>query len=173
LRKKSAREIAGLGFPGLAAGGLALGEPEDVRLEAIEVTLSEFPEDRPHYLMGLGTPLDILNGIERGADLFDCVLPTRNARNGQFFTRQGKLNIGNSRFQNDPKPPDENCSCYTCRTFSRSYLRHLFMNREPLFPRLSTIHNLCFYLDLVSGARRSLIEGRFPCYHSEFKAVYA
>jgi queuine tRNA-ribosyltransferase len=173
LRAESARHIGSLGFPGHAAGGLALGEPRELRLEAIEATFSTLPADRPRYLMGMGTPLDILDGVRLGADMFDCVLPTRNARNGQFFTSTGRLNINNARFKADPLPPDPSCGCYTCRTFSRAYLRQLFQNREPLFPRLATLHNLHFYLGLMRSLRESLKNGRFLDYYNEFNGAYA
>ncbi|MDR2350423.1 MAG: tRNA guanosine(34) transglycosylase Tgt [Deltaproteobacteria bacterium] len=172
LREKSARDIGSVGFPGHAAGGLALGEPKEMMLEAIEASFEGLPPDKPRYLMGLGTPLDILDGIRLGADMFDCVLPTRNARNGQFFTRRGKLNIANARHGTADLPPEEGCGCHTCRNFSRAYLRHLFRQREPLFMRLATIHNLHFYLTLVENARTALQNGDFLCYYSEFGDAY-
>jgi queuine tRNA-ribosyltransferase len=172
LREKSARDIASIGFPGHAAGGLALGEPRELMLEAIEASFTGLPDDKPRYLMGLGTPLDILDGIRLGADMFDCVLPTRNARNGQLFTRHGPLNIANARFKEDPAPPDEGCSCHCCRNFSRAYLSHLFRQREPLYMRLATIHNLAFYFSLIRGARKALLDDDYLCYYSEFKAAY-
>jgi queuine tRNA-ribosyltransferase len=168
LRRQSASIISELDFPGQALGGLALGEPLEARLEAIEAARENLNPSKPMYLMGLGTPRDLIEGIKRGADLFDCVMPTRNARNGQLFVRSGKLNILNARFKDDPSPPDEKCSCYTCRNFSRAYLRHLHQNHEPLFLRLASIHNLRYYLDLVNGARESLLRGQFMCYYKEF-----
>ncbi|MDR2443764.1 MAG: tRNA guanosine(34) transglycosylase Tgt [Deltaproteobacteria bacterium] len=168
LRKQAAIAINDLDFPGQAIGGLALGEPMEARLEAIEVSRSYLDDKKPLYLMGLGTPLDLMEGILRGADLFDCVMPTRNARNGQLFTRHGRVNVLNARYKTDPNPPDENCQCYTCQNFSLAYLRHLHQNREPLYLRLATIHNLRYYLDLVKGARNSLIKGAFMCYYNEF-----
>ncbi|MDR2611924.1 MAG: tRNA guanosine(34) transglycosylase Tgt [Deltaproteobacteria bacterium] len=173
LRERSAADLAELGLPGYAAGGLALGEPREVMLEAAETSLSVLPEGKPRYLMGLGTPQDVLDGIRLGADMFDCVIPTRNARNGQLFTRRGPLNIRNSRFRGDPLPPDPDCGCLTCRSFSRAYLRHLQSQNEPLFPRLATVHNLAFYQDLVRGARKSLLDGSFACYHKQFLDAYA
>jgi queuine tRNA-ribosyltransferase len=167
LRTESAQALASLDFPGYAAGGLALGEPPAARREAIAASFLGLPELKPRYLMGLGTPLDLLEGIKMGADLFDCVMPSRNARNGQLFTARGKINIDNSRHRDDSGPVDPNCPCYCCRTFSRAYLRHLHRNREPLFPRLATIHNLSFYLSIVHGARESLLKGEFPCYYKE------
>ncbi|MDR2368920.1 MAG: tRNA guanosine(34) transglycosylase Tgt [Deltaproteobacteria bacterium] len=168
LRRRSAADIAALDFPGQAVGGLALGEPKEMTFEAIETARSELDPAKPMYLMGMGTPSDIIEGIKRGADMFDCVIPTRNARNGQLFTRRGKLNVLNARHKDDPGPPDEKCSCYCCRNFSRAYLRHLHQNREPLFLRLASLHNLHYYLDLVTGARESLLKGTFPCYCKEF-----
>ncbi|MDR3204114.1 MAG: tRNA guanosine(34) transglycosylase Tgt [Deltaproteobacteria bacterium] len=168
LRQRSAEQIASIDFPGQAIGGLALGEEFEVRLEAIEIARQALDPLKPIYLMGLGTPRDLIEAVRLGADLFDCVLPTRNARNGQLFTRFGRLNILNSRHKLDPNPVDENCQCLCCRGFSRAYLRHLHQNREPLYLRLATIHNLSYYLSLLSGARKSLIEGTFPCYYKQF-----
>jgi queuine tRNA-ribosyltransferase len=172
LRRESAAELASLGLPGYAAGGLALGEPRELRLEAIEASFSALPDDRPRYLMGIGTPLDILDGVSLGADMFDCVLPTRNARNGQLFTSRGKLNLANARNRLDPRPPDEACGCYTCRNFSRAYLSQLLRNREPLLPRLGSIHNLHFYLKLLRDSREHLKNGTFMEYHKEFEDSY-
>ncbi len=168
LRKRSAEAIAELDFPGQAVGGLALGEPMEERLAALEAAREAVDERKPMYLMGLGLPEDIIEGIRRGADMFDCVVPTRNGRNGQFFTRLGRLVIRNARYREDPRPVDEACGCYTCRTFSRAYLRHLFQNAEPLAMRLSAIHNLRYYLDLVGGAREALLKGAFSGYYTEF-----
>ncbi|MDR1081283.1 MAG: tRNA guanosine(34) transglycosylase Tgt [Deltaproteobacteria bacterium] len=172
LRERSAADLAELDLPGYAAGGLALGEPREVMLEAAETSLSALPESKPRYLMGLGTPPDILDGIRLGADMFDCVMPTRNARNGQLFTRTGRMNIRNARYRDDPLPPDPQCGCRCCRNYSRAYLRHLQAQNEPLFPRLATIHNLAFYQDLVRGARKSLLDGSFMCYHKQFLEAY-
>ncbi len=168
LRRRSAEEIAQLDLPGQAVGGLALGEPLEDRLAALEAAREGLNPAKPMYLMGVGLPEDIIEGIVRGADMFDCVIPTRNGRNGQFFTRLGKLSIRNARFKKDPGPVDENCGCYTCRTFSRAYLRHLFMNNEPLAMRLSALHNIQYYLDLVGGAREALLKGSFSGYYAEF-----
>jgi len=168
LRRRSAAEIAELDFPGQAVGGLALGEPFEERLAALEAAREMIDEKKPMYLMGLGLPEDIIEGIKRGADMFDCVVPTRNGRNGQFFTRTGRLVIKNARYREDGRPVDEKCGCYTCRSFSRAYLRHLFQNGEPLAMRLSAIHNLQYYLDLVGGARQALLNGTFSGYYMEF-----
>ena len=168
LRRRSAAEIGELDFPGQAVGGLALGEPMEDRLAALEAAREAIDERKPMYLMGVGLPEDIIEGIKRGADMFDCVIPTRNGRNGQFFTRRGRLVIKNAHFREDPRPVDGNCSCYTCRTFSRAYLRHLFQNGEPLAMRLASLHNLQYYLDLVTGARQALLSGTFSGYYTEF-----
>jgi queuine tRNA-ribosyltransferase len=171
LRRRAAQALRDLDFPGHSVGGLALGEPEAVRLAAIETAQKELPPDKPLYLMGLGTPHDLMAGIARGADLFDCVLPTRNARNGQFFTRRGRLNIRRSCYRADPRPADPDCRCYTCRVFSRAYLRHLQQNREPLYLRLATIHNLHYYLELMQGAREAILAGALTEYTAEFEAL--
>jgi queuine tRNA-ribosyltransferase len=168
LRRRAAEAVASMGFAGQAVGGLALGEPMAERLEAVEAAAGGLDRSRPMYLMGLGTPLDLMEGIRRGADLFDCVMPTRNARNGQLFTRHGRVNILNARHKADPAPVDEQCRCPACRNFSRAYLRHLHLNREPLFLRLASVHNLTYYLDLVAGARKALMEGTFMCYYNGF-----
>jgi queuine tRNA-ribosyltransferase len=168
LRRRSAEAITEMDFPGQAVGGLALGEPPAERLEALEAAREGLREDKPMYLMGLGTPVDIIEGIKRGADMFDCVLPTRNARNGQLFTRLGRLVIKNARYRDDPRPLDEACRCYACRTFSRAYIRHLFQNGEPLAMRLASVHNLRYYLDLAGGAREALLNGAFSEYYTEF-----
>lgn len=168
LRRESAATIAEMNFSGQAVGGLALGESMPDRLEALEAARSALDEKKPIYLMGLGTPIDLMEGIKCGADMFDCVLPTRNARNGQLFTRLGRLNIKNARFREDPRPLDEACTCYSCRTFSRAYLRHLFQNGEPLAMRLASLHNLHYYLDLVGGAREALLKGAFSEYYKNF-----
>ncbi|MDR1577845.1 MAG: tRNA guanosine(34) transglycosylase Tgt [Deltaproteobacteria bacterium] len=171
LRAQAAEAIAELEFPGHAIGGLALGEPMEERLRAIETARERLPASKPLYLMGLGTPEDLVEGIQRGADLFDCVLPTRNARNGQFFTRFGRLNINNSRHKTDQDPVDPQCSCPTCQVFSRAYLRHLFQNHEPLFPRLATIHNLSYYLGLAQAARAAIMAEKWPEFVREFYSL--
>lgn len=168
LRLRSAQEISALNLPGQAVGGLALGEPLEQRLEALEAAREGLDPLRPMYVMGIGTPIDIIEAIKRGADMFDCVLPTRNARNGQLFTRLGRVVVRNARFKDDPRPPDEACQCLTCLGFSRAYLRHLLQNDEPLFMRLASVHNLHYYMDLVGGARESLLKGTFSGYYTEF-----
>ncbi|MFH1091655.1 MAG: tRNA guanosine(34) transglycosylase Tgt, partial [Pseudomonadota bacterium] len=131
-------------------------------------TAAWLPHDRPRYLMGVGTPVDLLVGIAAGVDMFDCVLPTRNARNGQLFTRTGRLVIKNARYRQDARPVDEECGCYTCRNFSRAYLRHLFVSGELLAYRLNTLHNLYYYLELTASARTALVEGRFGAFYQDF-----
>jgi len=170
LRRRSAEEIGALPFPGIAVGGLALGEPLSVRLEMIEAATEVLSPDRPLYLMGLGAPEDLVESMARGGDLFDCVLPTRNARNGQFFTRSGRLVIKNAAYREDHRPVDEACGCYTCRTFSRAYLRHLYLSGELLAYRLNTIHNLYYYLSLMAEARTAVLENRFSEFVSRFYA---
>jgi queuine tRNA-ribosyltransferase len=168
LRRRSAAALAELDLPGQAIGGLALGEPRAERLESLEAAREALDEKKPLYLMGLGLPEDIIEGIRRGADMFDCVLPTRNGRNGQLFTRRGRLIIKNARYRDDDRPVDDQCGCYTCRTFSRAYLRHLFQSGEPLAMRLSALHNLSYYLGLVGGAREALLKGAFSEYYTDF-----
>src|SRR6185369_10122465 len=161
-RRVSAGELVPLEFDGYAAGGLSVGEPPDETARIAAFTVGLLPRDRPRYLMGTGTPSDLLRFVGMGYDLFDCVLPTRNARNGMLFTRDGKLMIRNARHTRDPRPVDERCACYTCRHFSRGALRHLHMAREMLGAQLATLHNLHFYLELMREIRAALAEGVFP-----------
>jgi queuine tRNA-ribosyltransferase len=168
LRQESARETVKIGFEGYAIGGLSVGEPADVMYDIVAQTAPELPEDRPRYLMGVGTPSDIVEAVARGIDLFDCVLPTRNARNGQLFTSVGRINIKNARYAEDNGPPDPACSCYTCRTFSRAYLRHLFQVGEINAATLNTLHNLHFYLDTLRRIRESVSFGRFESFRVAF-----
>ena len=168
LRRESAREIVALGFDGYAVGGLSVGEPREMMLEMLEVSLEELPQDKPRYLMGVGTPEDILEAVWRGVDMFDCVLPTRNARRGTLFTSQGKLAIKQARFRDDERPLDPACSCYTCRHYSRAYLRHLFLAGELLVYRLLTIHNLSFYLRFMERLRETIREGRLAEFRKAF-----
>ncbi|MGM0424742.1 MAG: tRNA guanosine(34) transglycosylase Tgt [Thermodesulfobacteriota bacterium] len=172
LRLKSLQEICELPFEGYALGGLSVGEPRQVRQEILEYTAPLLPWDRPRYLMGVGTPLDILQAIQKGIDMFDCVLPTRNARNGTLFTSQGKLNIKKACFRKDLQPLDPKCSCYTCRNFSRAYLRHLYMARELLSYRLNSIHNLAFYQHLLQGARQAIVQAEFQDYLGKYQEVF-
>ncbi|MDT8395631.1 MAG: tRNA guanosine(34) transglycosylase Tgt [bacterium] len=164
LRVRCAGEMSAMGFDGYAVGGLALGEPRDQTWEAVQAAVGVLPVDRPRYLMGMGTPADLLEGIEHGIDMFDCVMPTRNARNGTLFTSRGRLSIKTAALKEDAAPPDQACSCYTCRNFTRAYLRHLYMTKEMLGFRLCTIHNLSYYHQLVSGAREAVAAGTFAGY---------
>lgn len=169
LRVESAEGLMEMGFDGYAVGGLALGEPREKTWEAVKSTTTVLPGDRPRYLMGMGTPMDLLDGIERGVDMFDCVMPTRNARNGTLFTSGGRLSIKVNALKDDLGPPDPDCSCYTCRHFSRAYLRHLYTTGEMLGFRLCTIHNLSYYHQLVSGAREAILEGSFAAYREQLE----
>jgi queuine tRNA-ribosyltransferase len=168
MRKESARGTVGIGFEAYAIGGLSVGEPTDVMYEIVSGTTLCLPEDRPRYLMGTGTPADLVESVARGIDLFDCVLPTRNARNGQLFTSEGPINIKNARFAEDDRPPDPACGCYTCRTFSRAYLRHLFQAGEINASTLNTLHNLHFYLDTLREIRDAIAFGRFESFRAAF-----
>ncbi len=172
LRERSVEELCGLDFDGFAIGGLSVGESKPEMMEFLYHTAPLLPKDKPRYLMGVGTPLDIVNGIAAGVDMFDCVLPTRNARNGTLFTSLGKVNIKRKEFAEDDTPLDPQCSCYTCRTFSRAYLRHLFASHELLAYRLNSLHNLTFYLDTVRLARAAIIEGRFAAFKANMEAAY-
>ena len=172
LRAHCAQVLGSAPFDGFAMGGLALGEEPGETWQAVETSLLNLPEARPRYLMGMGTPSDLLDGIQRGVDLFDCVMPTRNARNGTLFTRAGKISIRSASMKEDKSPPDPECSCFTCRNFSRAYLRHLFLTREMLGFRLSTIHNLSYYHQLVSGAREAVFSGSFASYRKEVEGLW-
>jgi queuine tRNA-ribosyltransferase len=160
LRRQCAEMLAELNFPGYAIGGLSVGETPQEMYDTIDVTVPHLPADKPRYLMGVGTPLDILNGIERGIDMFDCVMPTRNGRNAMAFTEAGPIKIRNAKYQRDDRPLVETCSCPACQR-SRGYLRHLFMAEEMLGPILLTIHNLTYYQRLMAGARQAIEEDRF------------
>jgi len=159
LREESARQLRDLGFSGFALGGLSVGEPRNLMLEILGWTTPLLPEDAPRYLMGVGTPRDILDAIMQGIDLFDCVLPTRNARNGSLFTSYGRLSIKQARYAQDDRPIEEGCGCYTCRHYSRAYLRHLYLSKEILSSRLNTIHNLFYYLGLLKKIRAAIDGG--------------
>jgi queuine tRNA-ribosyltransferase len=168
LREESAEATVALGFDGYAIGGLSVGEPTDLMYEIVAVTTAHLPAGAPRYLMGAGTPEDLVESVARGVDLFDCVLPTRNARNGQLFTSRGRINIRNLRYRDDPAPPDDACGCYTCRHFSRAYLRHLFMAGEMTAATLNTLHNLRFYLDTLERIREAIAFGWFERFRTEF-----
>ncbi len=173
LRRRAVEEICALDFDGYAIGGLAVGEPKPLMLDLLEFTSVLLPKDRPRYLMGMGTPPDLLEAVGRGVDLFDCVLPTRNARNGQLFTAGGVVTIKQARYATDPLPADPACACYTCRTFTRAYLRHLFMARELLAYRLLSLHNVHFYLSLMRDVRAAIVAGAFQPFRARFLARYA
>ena len=168
LREQSAKETVEIGFEAYAIGGLSVGEPPPVMYDVVSHTTPFLPDDRPRYLMGVGTPEDIVEAVARGVDMFDCVLPTRNARNGQLFTSRGRINISNAQYAEDEGPLDPDCSCYTCRTFSRAYLRHLYRVNEINAATLNTLHNLHFYLDTLRRIRESLLFGRFETFRHEF-----
>ena len=168
LRKRAAEYVASKGAEGNAIGGLAVGEPVDVMYEMIEVVNEILPKDKPRYLMGVGTPGNILEGVSRGVDLFDCVMPSRNARHGHLFTKKGIININNAKYERDGKPIDEECNCPTCRKHSRAYVRHLFKSNEILGMRLAVIHNLYFYNNLMAEIRENLDNGTFTDYKNEF-----
>ncbi|AKS42491.1 tRNA guanosine(34) transglycosylase Tgt [Wenzhouxiangella marina] len=159
LRVESASGLIGIGFDGYAIGGLSVGEPEEDRNRVLEATCPALPDDRPRYLMGVGRPEDILEAVLRGVDMFDCVMPTRNARNGHLFTRRGVLKIRNARYERDTRPIDEDCQCYTCRHYSRAYVKHLQKCNEILGHRLATIHNLHYYQDLMKAIRSAIEAG--------------
>lgn len=168
FRKKSAKELTELDFDGFAIGGLSVGEENSVMYDTVEWTTEFMPKNKPRYLMGVGTPEDIVESIERGVDMFDCVMPTRNARNGTLFTTFGRMNIKAAKFKLDSKPIDENCSCYTCQNYSRAYLNHLIRAKELTYYRLASIHNLHYYLNLVKEAREAILNQRFSQFKKEF-----
>lgn len=168
LRAQSARGLVDMGFDGYALGGLSVGEDRPTRLRVIHNTIGFIPQDKAVYVMGVGAPEDLVEGVRTGVDMFDCVMPTRNARNGTLFTRNGKISIKNARYTEDPRPVDETCGCYTCTHYSRAYLRHLFMAREILAYRLNTIHNLAHYSRLMAELRTAVSEDRMTQYAQEF-----
>jgi queuine tRNA-ribosyltransferase len=172
LRKESAQFLVDLDLPGYAIGGLAVGEDRDARNETIASTAPLLPLDRPRYLMGVGTPIDILDAVHSGVDMFDCVLPTRNARNAQVFTSRGVLNMRNAQYNEDFGPIDAKCECETCRRHTRAYVRHLFRTNEMLGPRLTTYHNLYFYHKLMKDIRFHLRAGSFAAFRAQFAAGY-
>jgi queuine tRNA-ribosyltransferase len=170
LRAESAGALIDMDFPGYALGGLSVGEPTEVMREIAGHTLPRLPVEKPRYIMGVGTPEDLIELVAMGADMFDCVLPTRNARNGQLFTRRGALNISNARHRYDRAPVEAGCDCYTCRNYSRAYLRHLYMSRELLAYRLNTIHNLRFFLRFAGAMREAISAGDFEAFKRRFYA---
>ncbi|MDO9372625.1 MAG: tRNA guanosine(34) transglycosylase Tgt [Gammaproteobacteria bacterium] len=173
LREASLAGLTAIGFDGYAIGGLSVGEPKPDRLRVLETLLPRMPADKPRYLMGVGTPQDIVEAVQRGVDMFDCVLPTRNARNGHLFVRSGEIRIRNSQYQSDTRPLDADCACYTCRNYSRAYLRHLDRANEILGARLNTLHNLHYYQELMQGLRGAIEQGCLDDFVADFHAKRA
>jgi queuine tRNA-ribosyltransferase len=172
LRRECADRLIDIDFPGYAIGGLSVGEPKSLMMEMVECSTGRLPQDKPRYLMGVGTPLDLLDAIALGVDMFDCVLPTRNGRNGWLYTRTGHIVIKNAQYARDPNPIDEECQCLVCRHYSRAYLRHLFHANEILACVLNTYHNLYFYLDMVREIRDAIPSRKFLDYANRFKSKY-
>jgi queuine tRNA-ribosyltransferase len=168
LREESLQRLTSIGFDGYALGGLSVGETEAERLEVLDAIGPQLPADRPHYLMGVGTPRDLVQAVARGIDMFDCVMPTRNARNGHLFTSEGVIKIRNRQHRDDPAPLDPRCACPTCRQYSRAYLHHLDRCNEMLGGRLNTLHNLYYYQDVMRRIRDAVDEGRYAAFASEF-----
>ncbi|MBZ0156100.1 MAG: tRNA guanosine(34) transglycosylase Tgt [Alphaproteobacteria bacterium] len=172
LRKRSLEELAGIGFDGYAAGGLSVGEPKEEMYGIIEYLAPLMPPDRPRYLMGVGDLRDVLVAVEHGFDMFDCVMPTRNARNGTLFTSRGRISIKRTEYKSDPAPLDPDCDCAACRNYSRAYLRHLFLSKEILSMRLNTLHNLHFYLCFFRKMREAIESGSFRHFKSHWEGVF-
>ena len=172
LRKRSTEDLKSIGFDGYAIGGLAIGEPKSLQLETTEYTSQLLPSEKPRYLMGVGYPEDIIDAVAKGIDMFDCVLPTRNARTGTVFTSQGKVVIKNAPYTEDYIPVDEECDCYTCQNFSRAYIRHLFNAGEILGPVLATIHNIHFFMKLMQEIRESIKKDKFVSWSGGFLSKY-
>ncbi|MDQ6975052.1 MAG: tRNA guanosine(34) transglycosylase Tgt [Mariprofundaceae bacterium] len=172
LRRQSLDAVQSMGFEGIAIGGLSVGEPKAEMLTVLDNLAPHLAKDKPHYVMGVGTPDDLIEGIDRGIDMFDCVMPTRNARNGSLFTDDGKLNIKNACHKLDERPIMADCACYTCRHFSRAYLRHLFVAKEILSARLNTLHNLYYYASLMRRARQAIEDGRWCSFRDSFLERY-
>lgn len=173
LRAESRQALVDIGFDGYAVGGLAVGEPEQQRIAVLDALMPDMPKDAPRYLMGVGTPLDIVAAVIRGIDMFDCVIPTRHARNGQLFTSRGKVKFRHAKYRDDLSPPDPDCRCYTCQNYTLSYLRHLEKCGEMLGPRLATIHNLHYYQYLMKSIRVAICEGRLADLAAELRDAYA
>jgi len=171
LREKGSKDLLQLGFDGYALGGLSVGETGQMRKEIMDTVLPMLPGDQPRYLMGMGTPEDLVEGVIRGVDLFDCVMPTRHARTGYLFTVSGRVVIKNAQYAMDERPVDANCACYSCRNFSRAYLRYLYMAGEILSARLNTIHNLWYYLTLMKDLRDAIVEGRVMEFRERFYSL--
>ena len=172
LRRRSVDETVAIGFEAYAIGGLSVGEPVSEMYDVTEQTAPLLPPDRPRYLMGVGTPVDLVESVARGIDMFDCVLPTRNARNGQLFTSTGRLNIKNAEYADDKGPLDARCGCYTCRNFSRAYLRHLFHAGEMTAGTLNTLHNLHFYLDSMRRIREAIVFSTLEEIRQEYRRIF-
>lgn len=170
LRDESLAGLEDIDFPGLAIGGLSVGEPKEDMMRILEHVGPRLPENKPHYLMGVGTPEDLVAGVANGVDMFDCVMPTRNARNGWLFTRFGDLKIKNARYKDDQAPLDESCTCYCCKNFSRAYLHHLHRSKEILGARLNTIHNLHYYLNLMQEIRDAIDADKFHEFRLQFNS---
>jgi queuine tRNA-ribosyltransferase len=168
LRQRSADDLIRIGFDGYAVGGLSVGEPVEIMLEMADFILPNLPQAKPRYIMGVGTPENLIELVALGADMFDCVLPTRNARNGQLFTQNGTVNICNSRYKDDPKPLETDCPCYTCRNYSRAYLRHLYLARELLAYRLNTIHNIHYFINFMKHVREAIVANEFDTFRKDF-----
>ena len=173
LRDISLQGLEEIGFDGYAIGGLSVGEPKDDMQRILAHTAPKLPRHKPRYLMGVGTPEDLVNAVGQGIDMFDCVMPTRNARNGWLFTRTGDIRIRNAKFRNDENPLDATCTCYTCKNFSRAYLHHLDRSKEILGAQLNTMHNLHYYLDLMREMREAIEQDRFDEFVKEFNALRA
>jgi len=170
LREESAAQLAELNFPGYAVGGVSVGEPKEDMQRIMAHTPRRLPAHKPRYLMGVGTPEDLVDGVAAGVDMFDCVMPTRNARNGHLFTRFGDLKIRNARHRQDERPLDPTCGCHACANFSRAYLHHLERCGEMLAPMLASIHNLHYYVNLMREVRQALDDGRFAAFAAQFKS---
>ncbi len=173
LRMKSLEKTLTVDLPGYALGGFSVGEPMPLMHELVAKVAHQMPFDKPRYLMGVGTPLDLMIAVDSGIDMFDCVLPTRVARNGTLFTTQGKISIKRVEYKEDPSPLDPECACYTCQNYSKAYLRHLFMTGEFLGSRLNTLHNLHYYFKIMQGARDAILEGRWSAYRDHIISRYA
>ena len=172
LRKISADKLADIGFDGYAIGGLAVGEGQEAMFATLDFAPAQLPQDRPRYLMGVGKPDDLVGAVERGVDMFDCVLPSRSGRNGQAFTWNGPMNLRNARFAEDTDPLDNRCTCDTCNTYSRAYLHHLVKSQEILGAMLMTEHNIAFYQQLMQAMRDAIGEGRFATFAKDFRRDY-
>ncbi len=172
LRRRSATDLMGIGFDGYAMGGFSVGEPKSLMWQMADVVLEYLPRERPRYLMGVGFPEDILEGVSRGVDMFDCVIPTRHARNGSLFTATGRINIKHAQYARDEQPIDSECSCHTCQTYSRAYLRHLFVSHELTSYYLNTLHNLFFYATFLKRIREAIAAGTFQQFYENFMSQW-